>query len=243
MGEADRTEGEQIRLHVFLAHRGVASRRSCEELIKLGRVRVNGKIIKTMGCKINPDKDTVTFDNKKIAPKKQKKVYIALHKPAGYLTSNFDPFNRPLAVNLIKKHMSQRIYHVGRLDFETKGLIFYTNCGDFAQKVSHPSRQIEKEYIVETAKAIPEALLRQFLRGITVDKQVYTCIQYDFINETKVRITLHEGKNREIRRVFSFFNCKIKNLTRTRIGIVNLDGITEGTFRKLTDEEIHFFYS
>ncbi|MEW5815123.1 MAG: pseudouridine synthase [Spirochaetota bacterium] len=225
-----------IRLHVYLAHCGVGSRRKCEQYIREGRVAVNGRKIQELGFKCL-ESDSITFDGKRVR-KEKRKLYIALNKPPGYLCSQQDPEQRPLALDLLKRKFPERIYSVGRLDFLSSGLLFFTNDGDFAKIVSHPSSNIEKEYYIQTKEPMPSEMLETFLRGITVDGVRYKIKKYKIKNPTAVFLTLTEGKNREIRYLLSYKGFTIKKIYRTRIGCVTVEGIKPGGFRMLTVKEI-----
>lgn len=228
-----------IRLQVYLSRSGVASRRKCEDLITAGRVKINGIRVQTLGTKCTID-DEVTLDGRVIEPE-EKPVYIALNKPAGYLCSNHDPYGRPLAIDLIGSEYHQRLFHVGRLDVNSCGLIFYTNDGLFAKTVTHPSAEVEKEYMVETNETIDPVSLQKMKRGISIKRELYRIDSYALLMNNSVQLCLHEGKKREIRHLFSFFHYTIKTLYRTRIGPVTVGTIPLGTYRELTTEEFSFF--
>ena len=225
-----------MRLQVRLARAGLASRRKCEEFIAEGRVSVNGKIVIKPGTKVSPD-DEVLFDGRPVR-EEGKKVYIALHKPAGFLCSDADPDGRPLAKSLLDVVVKERIFHVGRLDYMTSGLIFFTNDGDFSRALTHPSKKIEKEYLVTTKNAIPESLMKRFLDGLTVDGIRYKAAEAELVGPRTARIVLTEGKNKELRRVFLSASTSIKKVHRVRIGPVSVKGIASGHFRHLKEREI-----
>jgi len=227
---------DKIRLQVFLAHAGIASRRASEEIITSGRVTVNGKIITELGTKVSSE-DKITVDGK-LVTLEEKKRYVLLHKPAGYVCSLKDEKGRDVAADLLKPHFTERLYNVGRLDMFSAGLIIFTNDGDFAAKVSHPSSEIEKEYIVETSVMIPEDLPKQFQKGIRIEGVFYKAKETELLTKRKLRVVLIEGKNREIRRVFEHFQIGIKSLTRMRIGTIKNNNLQAGQFRELTKEEI-----
>lgn len=229
-------ENNLLRLQVFLARCGIASRRKCEEFIKEGRVSVDGEIVSELGTKVAQDAK-VCFDGKPVTPE-EKKVYVLLNKPKGYLCSLRDDFSRPLAVDLLKESFSERLYNVGRLDLYSSGAIIFTNDGEFAKIISHPSSEIEKEYFVETVFPFDEKILKEFMSGVEVDGIVYKCKAAKKLSSKKMMITLIEGKNREIRNVLKHFNVKIRQLTRLRIGNIELDGLPYGKFRELKKEEI-----
>lgn len=231
----EKTGTSEMRLQVYLAHAGVASRRACEKIIAEGRVSVNGALVTDMGSKVRTG-DTVLLDGKPVHPE-ARKCYVLLNKPAGFVCTLSDEKGRPTAADLLKETYSERLYNIGRLDMFSSGAILFTNDGDFAAKIEHPSAQIEKEYVIETTQDFPPELLTRFERGIRVDGIFYKCRSAAAINRRKLRIILVEGKNREIRRVLDSFNCTIKRLVRVRIGNLELGTLKAGEFRDLTAKE------
>jgi 23S rRNA pseudouridine2605 synthase len=224
-----------VRLQAYLAHAGVASRRASEKLIESGRVKVNGIIVREMGTKVFPA-DLVLLDG--VPVKTESKLrYLALNKPAGYICSSSDPQNRPLALNLLPQEIRERLYNVGRLDFLSCGLILFTNDGDFAACVGHPRSEIEKEYIVEASGVISDEVPLAFSQGIEIEGVLYKAREVEKIGRKIVRICLVEGKNREIRRVFSHFHLHPVKLQRVRIGPVLLGNLRVGESRPLTEQE------
>lgn len=230
------SNSEQTRLQAFLAHCGVASRRASEKIILDGRVSVNGKIITELGTKISLN-DKVSVDGNEIHLEKAKR-YVLLNKPLGYVCSQSDEKGRPVAVELLKDKYKERLYNVGRLDMFSHGAIIFTNDGDFAAKLSHPSAEIEKEYIVETSLPLPRFLAEDFRHGLRIDNVFYKAKDAEEINSHKMRVVLVEGKNREIRRVFENYDASIRNLKRVRIGNVELGNLKDGESRDLTKSEI-----
>ena len=227
---------DEIRLQVYLARCGVASRRASENLILNGRVSVDGKIVTELGTKVS-GKEKNCLDGKQIFPEAEKR-YILLNKPEGYVCSLADEKDRPIAASLLKDTYTERLYNIGRLDMLSGGAILFTNDGDFSAKVEHPSSEIEKEYEVITVFEYPDEVLQKFLRGVRIEGVFYKALFAERISKNKMRIVLIEGKNREIRRVLKFFNIKIKKLTRVRIGCVRLSDLPSGKHRPLTSEEI-----
>lgn len=235
-GKTSVSSNAPVRLQAFLAHCGVASRRACEQIILDGRVCVNESVVTELGTKVSAS-DNVTVDGKKVFLE-EKKRYVLLNKPAGYVCSASDEKGRAVAADLLKEKYSERLYNVGRLDMYSKGAIIFTNDGDFAAKLSHPSSQIEKEYIVETSQDVPEDFSSRFERGIRVDNVFYKCRRCQILKPRKLKIVLIEGKNREIRTVLESQNIGTKSLVRVRIGNVNLDDLKPGESRDLTEQEI-----
>jgi 23S rRNA pseudouridine2605 synthase len=225
---------------VYLARCGLGSRRACEQLIRDARVTVDGQPVLAMGTKVGAGAQ-VTVDGRRVRPARSL-VYIALHKPAGYLCANADPHGRPLAGDILKPAVRERLAHVGRLDFLSTGLIFYTNDGEFTRLVSHPGSRIEKEYLVESARKIDPDFLEQYRRGIRLEGTVHRCQRYLLRSERSALITLVEGKNRELRKVFASRNLRLKRVHRVRIGNVSLRGLAPGRFRNLTEKEVRWFF-
>jgi 23S rRNA pseudouridine2605 synthase len=229
------------RLQAFLAHAGVASRRASERLIQEGRVTVNGGVVTELGTKA-AEGDIVCVDG--IPVRRETAMhYRALHKPPGYICASSDPQGRPLALDLLPAGIGERLYSVGRLDFASSGLILFTNDGAFAAKTGHPSANIEKEYVVNTARPIPDELAARFTEGIrlediqTGETALFRAKSIRRIAPNTLSVVLIEGKNREIRRVFSHFHLHIVSLRRIRIGPVLLGNLPEGASRPLTPHE------
>jgi 23S rRNA pseudouridine2605 synthase len=229
-------EEKAVRLQVYLAHAGIASRRSCEALIAAGRITVNGRVITVPGEKVLPS-DEVRLDGRPVQPETRLR-YLALHKPPGYICSSRDPQNRPLALDLLPREIRERLYNVGRLDFLSSGLIVFTNDGEFAARVGHPRAGIEKEYLVEASGRIPDAVPEAFAAGVTIDGVCYRAREIEKTGQKGLRIVLVEGKNREIRRVFSHFHLHPVRLHRIRIGPVLLGELEAGDSRPLSEKEI-----
>lgn len=225
-----------MRLQVYLAHCGVASRRACEKLIAKGSVSVNGSVITQAGTKVFSG-DDVCVDGKKVLIE-EKKRYILLNKPSGYVCSLSDEKGRPVAADLLKTAYSERLYNIGRLDMFSQGLILFTNDGEFARILSHPSAELEKEYIVDTSLNLPRGLAERFEKGVRVDGVFYKCRRAEEINARRMKIVLIEGKNREIRNVFQSEGAAIKRLTRVRIGNITIDNMKSGSFRELSNAEV-----
>ena len=225
-----------IRLQVYLSHSGIASRRAAEGIIASGRVCVNGVTVTSQGTKVG-EGDIVLLDGKAVQLEK-KLVYLALNKPSGYICSSADPQGRPLALSLLPEEISERLYSVGRLDYLSCGLIFFTNDGNFARFLGHPGCGIEKEYLVEAAGPIPQEAVDAFREGIEIDGEHYRAKSAEKTGRTSMRIVLVEGKNREIRRVFSHFHLHAALLRRVRIGPVVLRDLAEGSSRQLSQKEL-----
>jgi 23S rRNA pseudouridine2605 synthase len=223
------------RLQAYLADCGVASRRASERLILEGRVAVNGQPALELGSRVFPG-DVVFLDGKPVTPEARLR-YIILNKPAGHICAMSDPEGRPLAVDLLKPAVPERIYNVGRLDQWSSGLVIFTNDGAFAAKIGHPSGGIDKEYAVTADGPLDAAFLADFRRGIVLDGIVYRALEAYGSGPDSARIVLVEGKNREIRRVLESRDLRALSIQRVRIGPVSLGALPAGAFRELTETE------
>lgn len=232
------------RLQKYLAGCGIASRRKCEEYILQGRVKVNGKVVKELGVKINPDVDIIEFDDK-IVRREEKKVYIMLYKPAGYITSVKDPFGRPTVLDLVK--VKERIYPVGRLDFDTSGLLLLTNDGELANILMHPKHEIVKTYVAKI-KGIPtKEEMERFENGLIIDGRKTAKAKIRILNvkngTSVVEIQIHEGRNRQVKKMCKAIGHPVIALKRTKIGELELKGLKPGEWRYLTEDEIRYLKS
>ena len=228
-----------MRLQAYMAKCGVASRRASESLISHGRVMVNNKPIKEQGFKVS-ENDIVQVDGETIELA-DKRYYIALNKPKGYVCTNYDPKETRYARSLIGIKDNNLLFNVGRLDKESSGLLLFTNDGDFANLMMHPRYEIEKEYIVKLDRPVNFDDLNRALDGIYIDLPIpYRIKRYDLIPRTKdyIKVTLTEGKNREIRKIFSCLGYDVKSLKRIRIGSVELGEMESGEWRNLKEDEI-----
>ena len=227
-----------IRLQSYLARSGFGSRRSCEQLILDGRVTINLNKITEMGIKVVQD-DVVMVDDV-LAEPSDKTLYYALNKPKGYVCTNFDPNESLYARDLITIEDKNLLFHVGRLDKESSGLILYTNDGEVAQKITHPSFHVEKEYAVLTREPIRSEDLQKATKGIFIDSQKpYTIKDFSINTKKWAYITLTEGRNRELRKIFSYLGYTIVQLVRLRIGNITLRNLKEGQFRQVSKSEIN----
>ncbi len=225
-----------IRLNSYLAKSGCGSRRSCESLIQSGRVKVNMQRVTDLATKVQRD-DVVMVDDISVEPV-EKAFYYALYKPRGYLCTNWDPNEHLYARDLIDTPARDLLFHVGRLDRDSEGLIIYTNDGQVAQKITHPSTEIEKEYMVRTDHPVERRDMEEALRGLVIDGEVYTIKRFELYSRQWTRIILTEGKNREIRRIFEAFGYEIIELIRLRVGCIELDDLKVGHWRTISREEI-----
>lgn len=234
---------EEIRLQKFMADSGIASRRKCEELILQGKVQVNGKQITELGTKINPEKDVVEFENKIINNENKKYVYILLNKPIGYVTTAKDQFGRDTVLDLVK--VKERIVPVGRLDMYTSGALILTNDGDFVNKVTHPSHEINKTYNVTVKGIVTDENVKALESGVIIDENYKTkpaIVKILKIDKEKkisrIQITVHEGKNRQIRKMCKAIDKNVLALHRAKIGELTVKNIPLGKWKFLNKNEI-----
>lgn len=228
-----------MRLQKFLAESGVASRRAAEQLIRNRHIEVNGEVVTELGTKVDPAKDRVTVDGRPV--KIRRKVYVAINKPKGYISTRSDPEKRRIITDLLPLEW-RNLYPVGRLDHDTEGLIFLTNDGEFALRLTHPRYGTRKVYEATVEGRIASRELGQLTQGIRDAGELLkaTRARVVFANNTRsvVEVELTEGKNREIRRMFKALGHELSKLTRTQIGRIKLGELPTGKWRTLTEPEI-----
>lgn len=229
----------EIRLQKYLAEAGVASRRKCEELIAMGRVEVNGQVVTMPGTKID-GKEVIKVDGREIR-QEQKKVYILLNKPVGYISTAKDQFSRKTVLDLVDT-VKERIYPVGRLDYDTSGLIMLTNDGELANKLTHPKHEMPKVYRVMIDGNLKEEDINSFQTGIAIEDYTTAPAKVKVIETSKkdsiIEITIHEGRNRQIRKMFEALGYVVLRLKRVAMGSITIEGLEEGKWRYLSKKEI-----
>lgn len=232
----------EMRLQKFLANSGVCSRRKAEELILNGKVKVNGRIVTELGTKVNSEKDEVILNNKKITFSEEYK-YILLNKPVGYVTTVKDQFDRPIVLDLVKG-CNANLLPVGRLDMYTSGALILTNDGDFIYKITHPKNEIEKTYNATVSGIVNEKDVQDLTNGVEVDDYItgpakVRILKVDKLkNISRIEITIHEGKNREVRKMCEAIGKKVIALHRSKIGNINVKSLKIGEWRYLSDKEV-----
>ena len=230
-----------LRLQKYLAECGVASRRGAEALIRDGRIKVNGKTIREMGVKIDEENDVVEFDEARVKPQ-TKMVYIMLNKPVGFVTTVSDDKGRDTVMSLVSD-IPIRIYPVGRLDYDTEGLLLMTNDGDLTYKITHPKNNVEKTYVAEVSGNISMDTIIRLRSGVVVDGVKTSPAKVEVVGATrlgtKLKITIHEGRNRQVRKMFEAVGCVVKRLVRTEEAGLKLGHVPLGRWRKLTEPEIN----
>ena len=222
---------------------GAASRRAAEKLISDGKVRVNGKTIRELGTKVEIGADNVDLNGEPLKVS-GKMYYIMLNKPAGYVSSAKDQFDRPTVIDIIKEDLNARVFPVGRLDYETEGMLLLTNDGDFTYRVTHPKFHMEKTYIAVLKGGITIRALSALRRGVDIGGFVTSPAKVEILDaeagKTMIEIVIHEGKNRQVRRMLEAVGCKLEYLQRTKIGRVELGNLPLGRWRYLTSHEINY---
>jgi 23S rRNA pseudouridine2605 synthase len=225
-----------VRLQKLLAQSGVASRRKCEELMLAGLVVVDGEVVTRLGTKVDPRTAVIRVDGKRLPPVSEH-VYLALNKPRGVVSTMSDPEGRRTLQDLVSER-SERLFHVGRLDTDTSGLILLTNDGDFAHRMAHPSYEVDKTYVAEVEGEVTKATIRTLLDGVTLDDGPVTVSKARLVTSARgksiVELVIHEGRNRIVRRLLDHVGHPVRRLTRTAIGPVALGQLTSGELRDLT---------
>lgn len=230
------------RLQKFLANQGICSRRKAEEYILEGKVKVNGQVVTELGTKINPEKDKIEFNNKLVAIE-VKKVYILLNKPIGFVSTVKDQFNRPTVMELLKK-VNESVVPVGRLDMYTSGALILSNDGDFIYQVTHPKHEINKTYQVTVKGKITDEEVENLRNGVDIGDYITKPAQIRIMkideekNISRIEITIHEGKNRQVRRMCEAIGKKVLALHRSKIGDIEVKDLRLGEFRYLTNKEV-----
>ncbi|MBO2945060.1 rRNA pseudouridine synthase [Paenibacillus sp. F411] len=230
------------RLQKIMAQAGIASRRKCEELILGGKVQVNGETVTALGTKADPDQDEITVSGKPI--KNEKKVYVMLNKPKGVITSASDPEGRKIVSDYLKG-VRERVYPIGRLDYDTEGLLLLTNDGEFANLLSHPKYHVPKTYLA-TVKGVPHGEgLDKLRQGIMLEDGMTSPAEVEYKDvdpdnkQAVISITIHEGRNRQVRRMFEAINHPVIRLKRISYGDLLLQNLKRGIYRHLTPDEIN----
>lgn len=234
------TETEGIRLQKVLAAAGVASRRASEILIDRGRVEVNGQTVREQGVRVDPERDVIRVDGARIPPPRRH-VYLVVNKPRGVVSTLSDPEGRPTLADLIERR-KERLFHVGRLDTDTEGLIILTNHGEFAHRLAHPSYEVEKTYLAEVEGVVDAGTLKRMRGGLMLEdgpvKPDKVTVKSRGEAKSLVEVTLHEGRNHIVRRMFDAVGHPVRRLSRIRIGPVRLGQLAQGASRELTSAEL-----
>lgn len=234
-----------MRLNKYIASAGICSRRKADELIAAGNVKVNGAVMREMGYDVQ-EGELVEVNGRRIQPEQQKKVYVAVNKPWGMVTTMEDEHNRATVADLVKD-IPERLFPVGRLDYNTTGLLLMTNDGDLAFRLTHPRHEVYKTYVATVAGILSDARLTMLRRGVDIGGFITSPAQVRILRQnprsTVVEIAIREGKNRQVRKMFNAVGNQVQELQRVAIGNIRLGHMQEGHYRKLTREEIDYLKS
>jgi len=234
-----------VRLQKILAEAGVGSRRHCEELIGAGRVEVDGQVVRRFGARVDPERQVIKVDGKRI-PAKPGLVYLAFNKPPKVLTAMSDPRGRRTVADFLGDR-AERLFHIGRLDYDTEGLMLLTNDGELAHRLAHPSFEVAKTYLAEVTGPVPKDLGRRLATGIELDDGVATADRFRVVDRSGQRalieITLHEGRKHIVRRMLAETGHPVSRLVRTDVGPIRLGNLKPGDSRELTTREIGELYA
>ncbi len=225
------------RLQKLIAQAGICSRRAAEKLISDGKVTVDGKIVRELGFKADPTKNKIRVDGKLLRFDTEK-IYLLLNKPRGYVSTVHDDRGRKTVLELLGENFSERVYPVGRLDLNSEGLILLTNDGDLTNALIHPRNEIKKTYRAKISGTVTEEQLDRLRAGIELDDGLTAPAEIFLLEENLVEITIHEGRNRQIRRMFAAIGCDVKRLRRIKFAGLTLKNLRVGKFRALTDDEV-----
>lgn len=232
-----------MRINKYIASGGICSRRKAEEYINQGLVKVNGKTVTALSFEVDEYNDTVTVSGNKIVPVKRT-IYIMMHKPKGCVCTLKDDKGRKTVMDYLSDFSDTRLFPVGRLDYDTEGLLLLTNDGDVANKLTHPSTEIPKTYIAKVKGLLQESDLAALRNGVTLDGVKLRRCKVKFLDQkddvARYEVTIHEGKNRQIHRMFEFVGKEVEFLKRIKIGEIRLGGLSRGAYRYLTDKEVSF---
>lgn len=230
----------QERLQKILSQAGIASRREAEKIITGGRVAVNGQVVTELGTKANADTDKITVDGKPIKVEARKR-YILLYKPVGYMTTMKDPEGRPIVTDLLKE-IKERVYPVGRLDYNTEGLLLLTNDGALANRLAHPSHEVDKGYLVRVRGQASPSQLKHLELGVDLEDGRTAPAQVSLVKESEhncwVSITIHEGRYRQVRRMCEAVGLTVVRLKRSRYGFLEIGELKPGQYRELSQSEV-----
>ena len=230
-----------VRLHKLLARSGVASRRKCEELMLEGEVTVDGEVVTRLGTKVDPLTAVIRVSGQRLPPVSPH-VYLVLYKPTGVVSTMSDPHGRPTISDLVADR-PERLFHVGRLDTDTAGLLLLTNDGEFAQRMAHPSYEVDKTYVAEVDGRVSKSTVEQLLAGVELDDGPVTVSAAHVVGQgvqdrSIIELVIHEGRNRIVRRLLDHVGHPVRKLTRIAIGPIQLTGMKSGEIRDLTNDEL-----
>jgi 23S rRNA pseudouridine2605 synthase len=234
-------DNEGVRLQKVLAAAGLGSRRHCEQLIEDGMVEVNGAVVMEQGRRVDPERDVIRVDGSRIPPPRRH-LYLLFNKPAGVVSTMDDPEGRTTITDFLGRRSREGLFHVGRLDTPTEGLLLLTNDGEFAQRMTHPSHEVAKTYVAEVEGVVDNITLRRLTKGVTLEDGRVKPDKVKLVQRGGTRsivtVALHEGRNRVVRRMFEAVGHPVRKLTRTQIGPVRIGQLKVGEIRELTRDEL-----
>lgn len=239
--EDQKAEGE-VRINKVIAREGIASRRSADTLIEKGKVKVNGKVVKDLGTKINPNVDNVTVDGIPVAGKVTANYYLIMNKPKDAITTKSDEKDRTTVMEFVPEELKSKVVPVGRLDRDTTGVLLFSNHGELIHRLTHPSHTVPRVYFVQLHKNVTKKDLNTILSGIRIEDELYKVelVEHNPENKNEVYITLTEGKNREVRKIFEHLNYNVTKLDRISFGGLTYDGLKRGEVRNLSAKEVNY---
>lgn len=242
----DPHQPEGVRLQKVLSQAGVASRRAAEEMILQGRVTVDGSPIRKLGTRVNPDKQVIYVDGERVLTNPAKHIVLAVNKPVGMVSTMSDPEGRPCLSDLLAGY-PERLYHVGRLDIDTSGLLLLTNDGELANRLTHPSYQVKKTYVARVHGEVKRGLRQRLLRGVELEDGPIKVddfkVKETYGDITTVEITVHEGRNRLVRRMMEQVGFPVRELVRTKFGPIRLDRLQPGMTRRVKGDDMAALYT
>ncbi len=234
-----------IRLQKVLSQAGIASRRAAEDMILQGRVSVDGKVVRKLGTRVDPTQQLVRVDGERVEIDETKHIVLALNKPEGMVSTMHDPEGRPCLSDLLVEY-PERLYHVGRLDIDTSGLLLLTNDGELANRLTHPSYRVEKTYVARVHGEVKPFVRRELLRGVELEDGLAKADKFKvrdtFGDISAVEITLHEGRNRIVRRMMEAVGFPVRELVRIGFGPIRLDRLQPGTIRRIKGDDLKSLY-
>ena len=234
-------DDEGVRLQKVLAQAGIASRRAAENMIAEGRIEVNGKLVTEQGRRVDPERDVIRVDGSRIPPPRRH-VYAVLNKPRGVVSTMDDPEGRPTVADHLGKYSRERLFHVGRLDTDTEGMLLLTNDGDFAQRMMHPRYELQKTYVAEVTGIVENKTLKWLTKGVRLEdgwvNPDKVKVGQRGADRTMVTVVVHEGRNRIVRRMFDAVGHPVRKLARIQIGPVRMGRLAPGETRELTRDEL-----
>ncbi len=242
----DQHVADGVRLQKVLAQAGVASRRASEELIAQGRVQVDGHVVRQLGVRVDPDHQTIHVDGERLIVNNHRTIVMAFNKPVGVVSTMSDPEGRPCVGDYLQDY-PERLYHVGRLDIDTSGILLLTNEGELANRLAHPRYGVQKTYVARVVGQVKGGVRRRLLEGVDLEdgraKADAFRVMEMYRDVSNIEITLHEGRNRIVRRMMEEVGHPVRELVRTKFGPISVERVRQGTMKRLSDGQLQTLYS